>query len=68
MKGSQSEILFHEILDTQTIFVGWTKFFFLALKGAGAFHSAGQIKEGYVGFGTSEHPIFMKLLPDHLWH
>ena len=37
-------------------------------KGAGAFHSAGQSKEGYVGFGTSEHPIFMKLLPDHLWH
>ena len=37
-------------------------------KGAGAFHSAGQIKKGLVGFGTSEHPIFMKLLPDHLWH
>ena len=37
-------------------------------KGAGAFHSAGQSKEGYVGFGTSEHPIFMKLLPGHLWH
>ena len=38
------------------------------LKGAGAFHSAGQSKEGLVGFGTSQHPIFMKLLPDHLWH
>ena len=38
------------------------------MKGAGFFHSAGQSKEGYVGFGTSEHPIFMKLLPDHLWH
>ena len=38
------------------------------LKGAGAFHSAGQSKEGSVGFGTSQHPIFMKLLPDHLWH
>ena len=37
------------------------------LKGAGAFHSASQSKEGLVGFGTSEHPIFMKLLPDHLW-
>ena len=37
-------------------------------KGAGFFHSAGQSKEGYVGFGTSEHPIFMKILPDHLWH
>ena len=37
-------------------------------KGAGAFHSAGQSKEGSVGFGTSQHPIFMKLLPDHLWH
>ena len=37
-------------------------------KGAGAFHSAGQSKEGLVGFGTSKHPIFMKLLPDHLWH
>ena len=34
------------------------------MKGAGNFHSAGQSKEGYVGFGTSEHPIFMKLLPD----
>ena len=30
------------------------------MKGAGFFHSAGQSKEGYVGFGTSEHPIFMK--------
>ena len=40
----------------------------IALKGAGAFHSAGQSKEGSVGFGTSQHPIFMKLLPDHLWH
>ena len=38
------------------------------LKGAGTFHSAGQSKEGSVGFGTSQHPIFMKLLPDHLWH
>ena len=37
-------------------------------KGAGAFHSAGQSKEGSVGFGTFQHPIFMKLLPDHLWH
>ena len=30
--GSQSEILFHEILDVQKIHVGWTTFFFLALK------------------------------------
>ena len=30
--GSQSEILFHEILDVQMILVGWTTFFFLALK------------------------------------
>ena len=37
-------------------------------KGAGAFHSAGQSKEGYVGFGTSQHPIFMKLLPNQLRH
>ena len=37
-------------------------------KGAGTFHSANQSKEGSVGFGTSQHPIFMKLLPDHLWH
>ena len=37
-------------------------------KGAGTFHSAGQSKEGPVGFGTSQHPIIMKLLPDHLWH
>ena len=41
---------------------------YVRAKGAGTFHSAGQSKEGYVGFGTSEHPIFMKLLPDHLWH
>ena len=40
----------------------------LLLKGAGTFHSAGQSKEGYVGFGTSEHPIFMKLLQVHLGH
>ena len=37
-------------------------------KGAGTFHSAGQSKEGSVRFGTSQHPLFMKLLPDHLWH
>ena len=37
-------------------------------KGAGTFHSAGQSKEGSVGFGTSQQPIIMKLLPDHLWH
>ena len=37
-------------------------------KGAGTFHSAGQRKKGSVGFGTSQHPIIMKLLPDHLWH
>ena len=43
---SQSEILFHEILNVQKILIGWTTFFFLALKGAGAFHSAGQSKEG----------------------
>ena len=30
-------------------------------EGAGYFHSPGQSK----GFGTSEHPICMKLLPDH---
>ena len=30
--GSQSEILFHGILDVQKIPVGWTTFFFLALK------------------------------------
>ena len=29
---SQSEILFHEIPDEQKILVGWTMFFFLALK------------------------------------
>ena len=27
--GSQSEILFHEILYVQKILVGWTTFFFL---------------------------------------
>ena len=37
-------------------------------KGAGTFQSASQSKEGSVGFGTSQHPIVMKLLPDHLWH
>ena len=42
--------------------------FYCQNKGAGAFHSAGQSKEGLVGFGTSQHPIFMKLLPDNLWH
>ena len=30
--GKQSEILFHEILDVKKILVGWTTFFFLALK------------------------------------
>ena len=30
--GSQSEILYHEILDVQKILIGWTTFFFLALK------------------------------------
>ena len=30
-------------------------------KGAGAFYSAGQSKEGSVGFGISQHPIFIKL-------
>ena len=30
--GSQSEILFHEILDVQKILVSWTTFFFLVLK------------------------------------
>ena len=30
--GSQSEVLFHEIPDVQKILVGWTTFFFLALK------------------------------------
>ena len=44
--GSQSEIPFHEIFDVQEILVGWTTFFFLALKGAGAFHLASQSKEG----------------------
>ena len=39
-----------------------------SLKGAGAFHSASQSKEGSVGFDTSQLPILMKLLPDHLWH
>ena len=39
-----------------------------SLKGAGSFHSAGQSKEGQVGFGTSQHPILMKLSQDHLWH
>ena len=29
---SQSEILVHEILNVQKILIGWTKFFFLALK------------------------------------
>ena len=37
-------------------------------KGAGTFHSAGQSKEELVGFGTFQHLIFMKLLPDHLWY
>ena len=32
MMGSQSEILYHEILNVQKILVGWTTFFFLALK------------------------------------
>ena len=32
MIGSQSEILFHEILNVQTILVGWKTFFFVALK------------------------------------
>ena len=32
MIGSQSEILFHEILNVQKILVSWTTFFFLALK------------------------------------
>ena len=41
---------------------------YIGFKGAGTFHSASQSKEGSVGFGTSQHPIFMKLLPDHLWH
>ena len=30
--GSQSEFLFPEIFDVQKILVGWTTFFFLALK------------------------------------
>ena len=30
--GSQSEILFQEILDLQNILIDWTTFFFLALK------------------------------------
>ena len=30
--GSQLEILFREILDVEKILVGWTTFFFLALK------------------------------------
>ena len=30
--SSQPEILFHEIFDVQKILVGWTTFFFLALK------------------------------------
>ena len=33
--GSQSEILFHEILDVQNILIDWTTFFFLALKYGG---------------------------------
>ena len=37
-------------------------------KGADFYHSACQSKEELVGFGSSEHPIFMKLLPDHLPH
>ena len=41
---------------------------FFFFKGAGTFHSAGQSKEGSIGFCTSQHPIIMKLLPDHLWH
>ena len=32
MMGSQSDILFHEILNIQKILFGWTTFFFLALK------------------------------------
>ena len=46
----------------------WFLLFYKKNKGAGAFDSAGQSKEGSVGFGTSQHPIVMKLLPDHLWH
>ena len=30
--GSQSEILFHEILHVKRILIGWTTFFFLVLK------------------------------------
>ena len=30
--GEQSEIMFHEILDVQQMLIGWTMFFFLALK------------------------------------
>ena len=32
MMGSQSDILFHEILNVQKILVGWTTFFFCVLK------------------------------------
>ena len=39
------------------------KYITKSFKGAGFFHSAGESKEGEVGFGTSEHPIFMKLCP-----
>ena len=43
----------------------WT--FLVFLEGAGYFHSAGKRKEvGILGFGISEHLIFMELLPDHL--
>ena len=44
----------------------------MVAKGAVIFHLAGQSKGRVLlvklGFGTSEYPIFMKLLPDHLWH
>ena len=42
--------------------------FGIVIKWAGTFHSAGQSKGRQLGFGAFEHPIFMKLLPDHLWH
>ena len=49
---SQSEILFHEILNVQKILIGWTKFFFLALK--------------YGQNSYKNHPVIVESLVLHL--
>ena len=60
MRGKQ-QCLALDRATTRQIFAQLIK-----VKGAGIFHSASQRKEGSVGFGTSEHSISMKLLPDPL--